>query len=275
MKNLFLIVTGALCFGNCGVRAADKVDFVKDIQPILQQTCVKCHGPEKQKGKLRLDSKEATLKGGKDGPAFIASDAEKSEMYRRITLPKGNDDIMPNEGDPLTKAQTDLIRDWINQGATWPDGVIIQVAATASPSSTPAPPAVKLAEIKSSPAELAAIAKLETLGVSARPIAANVNWKEINLRMQGSSATDAMLVNLKDIATLVDLNLAGTKITDAGLANLAKLSNLTELHLEQTAVTDAGLAHLKGLASLVSLSLERTRVTDLGLVQLQALSGLR
>ena len=275
MKQLLLIVSGAVWFGNCTVSAAENVDFVKDIQPILQQTCVKCHGPEKQKGKLRLDSKEATLKGGKDGPAFIAGDADKSEMYRRITLPKGNDDIMPNEGEPLTKAQTDLIRDWINQGATWPDGVIIQVATTASPSSAPAIPAVKLVEIKSSPAELAAIAKLETLGVSARPIAVNVNWKEINLRMQGSSATDAMLVNLKDIATLVDLNLAGTKITDAGLANLAKLTNLTELHLEQTSITDAGLAHLKGLTNLAYLNLYGTGVSDAGLEQLKGLTNLR
>src|SRR5437016_10733214 len=94
--------------------AETKVDFTKDIQPILQQTCVKCHGPEKQKGKLRLDSKEAAFKGGKNGAVLTAGDAEKSELYRRIILPKGNDDVMPNEGEPLTKAQTDLIRDWIN-----------------------------------------------------------------------------------------------------------------------------------------------------------------
>src|SRR6266480_2206591 len=202
MKKLIAITSALISLANGQSRAEDKVDFAKQIQPILQQNCVKCHGPEKQKAKMRLDSKEAAMKGGKDGVILVAGNAEKSEMYRRITLPKGNDDIMPNEGDPLTKAQTDLIRDWINQGATWPDGVIIQVATTASPSSAPALPAVKLVEIKSSPAELAAIAKLETLGVSARPIAVNVNWKEINLRMQGSSATDAMLVNLKDIATL-------------------------------------------------------------------------
>ena len=100
------------------------MDFAKEIQPILQQTCVKCHGPEKQKGKLRLDSKEAAFKGGKDGAVLTAGDAEKSELYRRIILPKGNDDVMPNEGEPLTKAQTDLIRDWINQLVG--QGVLVQ-----------------------------------------------------------------------------------------------------------------------------------------------------
>ena len=86
-------------------RAADKVDFAKQIQPLLQQNCVKCHGTEKQKGKLRLDSKEAAMKGGKDGLVIVAGEADKSEMYRRITLPKGNDDVMPNEGPHLHLAQ--------------------------------------------------------------------------------------------------------------------------------------------------------------------------
>src|SRR5436189_2558507 len=115
MKKLIAIAVALVCSSNGRGRAADKVDFAKQIQPILQNNCVKCHGPEKQKGKLRLDSKEAALKGGKDGPAFVAGDAAKSEMYRRITLPKSDDDFMPSEGDPLAKAQMDLIRDWINQ----------------------------------------------------------------------------------------------------------------------------------------------------------------
>jgi hypothetical protein len=77
--------------------------LVWSLSPILRQNCVKCHGSEKQKGKLRLDSKEARMKGGKDGVVIIAGDADKSELYRRITLPKGHDDNMPNEGDPLSK----------------------------------------------------------------------------------------------------------------------------------------------------------------------------
>src|ERR1051325_3505042 len=124
MKKLIAVAVALVCSANGQGRAEDKVDFAKEIQPILQQTCVKCHGPEKQKGKLRLDSKEAAFKGGKDGVVLTAGDAEKSELYLRIILPKGNDDVMPNEGDPLTKTQTDLIRDWINQGAVWPDTVV-------------------------------------------------------------------------------------------------------------------------------------------------------
>src|SRR5919108_5711949 len=121
MKRFSVIISRIVLAFYCPVRGEGKVDFAKDIHPILQQSCVKCHGPEKQKGKLRLDSKEAAFKGGKEGAVIVAGDAAKSELYRRITLPEGDDDIMPNEGDPLTKAQTDLFREWINQGADWPE----------------------------------------------------------------------------------------------------------------------------------------------------------
>src|SRR6266513_507053 len=121
MKKLIAITSALVSLANGQSRAEDKVDFAKQIQPILQQNCVKCHGPEKQKAKMRLDSKEAAMKGGKDGVVIVSGNADKSELYRRITLPKGDDDIMPNEGDPLSKEQTDLVRLWITQGAEWPE----------------------------------------------------------------------------------------------------------------------------------------------------------
>src|SRR5438876_6889715 len=148
MNKLMAVAVALVCSANGQGRAEDKVDFAKQIQPILRQNCVKCHGPEKQKGKLRLDSKEAAMKGGKDGLVIVAGDADKSEMYRRITLPKGNDDVMPNEGDTLTKAQTDSIRDWINQGADWPE-----TAQAAKPSEPTNPLAHLPADFKPGPNE--------------------------------------------------------------------------------------------------------------------------
>src|SRR5580765_4840605 len=110
IRRLNLILAGAMLLANGQGKAQTKVDFAKDIQPIFQKSCIECHGPEKQKGKLRLDSKEAAFKGGKDGVAIVPKQADKSELYRRITLPRDHDDIMPNKGEPLTKTQTDLIR---------------------------------------------------------------------------------------------------------------------------------------------------------------------
>src|SRR5436189_5606538 len=97
MKSIIPLV---IVFSNAGLLAsAADVDFAKQINSIFEKSCIECHGPEKQKGKLRLDSREAALKGGKDGVVIVPKDAAKSELYRRITLPKGDDDVMPNKGD--------------------------------------------------------------------------------------------------------------------------------------------------------------------------------
>src|SRR5436190_8034190 len=126
MKILSMLLVGIVAQP---VLAQNKVDFAKDVLPILEKNCFKCHGAEKQKGKMRLDSRDAALKGGKDGPAFVAGNADKSEMVRRISLPKSDDDFMPSEGEPLTKQQIDLLKDWINGGAVWAEGASAKAGA--------------------------------------------------------------------------------------------------------------------------------------------------
>lgn len=270
----FLSLFAAATVLTFAAQAADKkVDFVKEIQPILEKSCIECHGPDKDKGGLRLDTKEAALKGGKGALAITPGDAAKSDLYVRVTLPKDHDDVMPSKGDMLTKAQTDLIRDWINQGANWPDGVVAKSSGAAEEETKGEPK--KLAEYKPSGPELKAIAKFEGLGVSVRPVAQNLNWREANFRSLGSNATDSALAPLKDILGLLDLNLAGTKITDAGLASIKGLTNLTHLRLEHTQITDAGLANLKDLVNLEYLNLFDTKVTDAGLENLKGLTKLR
>lgn len=90
--------------------------FVEYVLPILQSSCVDCHGPDKQKAGLRLDNIAAVLKGSKEGAVVKAGNPNESSLYQRITLPADDDDIMPPKGDPLTKAQTDLIKLWIVSG---------------------------------------------------------------------------------------------------------------------------------------------------------------
>ena len=276
MHKTILILIGLVGLGLVSGEAEGKVEFVKDIQPILQKSCLECHGPEKPKGKLRLDSKEAAFKGGKDGVVIVSGKADQSEMYRRTTLPAGNDDVMPSKGDLLTKAQTDLIRDWINQGAEWPEGVVL--VSTAKKTETPVETEVatpQLPEYKPTAAELKAIKELEALGVEARPIAANLNWREVNFRGQSPEAIEKALGPLKNVLGLVDLNLAGAKIKDADLVNLKGLINLNRLHLENTPITDAGLLNLKGLVNLEYLNLYGTTVTDMGLASLQGMTQLK
>ncbi len=258
--------------------AADgKIDFQKEIAPILQKSCIDCHNPEKDKGDLRFDTKATALKGGKAGNTIVPGKADDSEMFKRISLPKGHDDIMPPKGEPLAKEQIELIKKWIAEGAMWPDDFVVKATEGAAPAEghAVAKAPEKLPEFKPTPAETKAVTQLEAAGVSIRPLAQNIQWKEASFRGLGTNATDATIAPLKDVLGLMDLNLSGTKVTDAGLAALKNLTNLTMLRLEHTAVTDAGLAHLKGLKNLVYLNVFDTKVSDAGLKHLEGLAKLK
>ena len=270
MKKFAILLTAGIA-SQAAMAADSKVDFKKDIWPILEQNCNKCHGEEKQKGKLRLDSRDAALKGGKSGDTIVAGNPEKSEMIRRVSLPKTDDDFMPSEGEPLKKEQIELLKEWIKQGAVWPEGAVTAKAPGKPEKKGPVLPT----DFKPGPNEAKAVAKLAESGIDVRPIAANVPWREANLRLQGTNVTDATLALLKDMASLVDLNLATTRVTDAGLENLKGLTNLMRLHLELTGITDAGLAHLKPLNHLVYLNLYNTKVSDAGIEHLKGLKHLR
>jgi hypothetical protein len=249
-------------------RAAD-VDFAKDIQPILEKTCLKCHGPEKPKGGLRLDSKEALLKGGKGGEIVVAGKADESSLYEAVTLPKDDPMRMPAEGEPLTKEQQDLFRDWINQGLKWPDGLVLKAPATAKPAE-PVDPGVAISD-----AEKAAVAKVTQLNALALRLAQNTNLLRVDFSLQGKDIKDDDLACLKDMANLVELNLGNTPVTDAGLAHVKDMAKLTRLQLHKTKITDAGLANLKTMQKLQSLNLYSTEITDAGLEHLKELKGLK
>ena len=92
--------------------------FDKDIKPIFEKACFECHGDKKQKGKLRLDSLAATLKGGENGKAVVVGKSADSALVKAVAR-LVEDDAMPPEGKgkPLTAEQIGLIRAWIDQGA--------------------------------------------------------------------------------------------------------------------------------------------------------------
>jgi mono/diheme cytochrome c family protein len=100
--------------------ASSKKDltFAKDILPIFQKSCVKCHGAEKQKGKLRVDTLEATLKGGENGESVVKGNSAKSSLVHTIARLDPDSAMPPDgKGEPLTKEQVGLVRAWIDQGA--------------------------------------------------------------------------------------------------------------------------------------------------------------
>ena len=107
--------------------AAHPVDFVKDIQPILSKSCLKCHGPEKQKNGFRVDVKSVAMKGGDTyGVAIKPGKSAESPLIRYVAGLE-DDMLMPPKGDPLTPEQIGLLRAWIDQGADWPESASAKV----------------------------------------------------------------------------------------------------------------------------------------------------
>jgi mono/diheme cytochrome c family protein len=95
------------------------VTYAKEIRPIFEAHCFKCHGPKKHKSKLRLDSLASALKGGDDGPDIVPHQSTKSPLLINIAQIGDSDDYMPppSKGKKLLTAQIALIRAWIDQGA--------------------------------------------------------------------------------------------------------------------------------------------------------------
>jgi uncharacterized membrane protein len=110
------------------------VDFDKQIKPLLEGKCISCHAApyksgsrtKKPKAGLRIDTREHLLKGSDDGVVLKPGDAANSSFYKRTILPADHDDIMPPKGDPLTKAEQEILKSWIDEGAKWTDGVVLE-----------------------------------------------------------------------------------------------------------------------------------------------------
>ena len=98
------------------------VTYAADVKPILDHGCVKCHGAEKPKGHLRLDSLEGALKGGEDGKVIVPGDSAASVLVQNAGRAGDPDNYMPPPQNkagipPLSREQVSLLRAWVDQGA--------------------------------------------------------------------------------------------------------------------------------------------------------------
>ncbi len=97
------------------------VQYFGDIHPVLAQHCVSCHGAEKQKGGLRLDSREMALKGGESfGPAIVPGMSAKSPLLLFMAHLEPDMEMPPKKKEKLSDDTLSLVRTWIDQGAEWP-----------------------------------------------------------------------------------------------------------------------------------------------------------
>jgi hypothetical protein len=112
--------------------AADVEFFEARVRPILVDQCMKCHGPKKQSSSLRLDSREALLKGGDSGPAIVPANPDQSLLIQAVS--HTHEQLkMPPTGK-LAEPTVATLRQWVSLGAPWPTGT---TGATASAMTTP------------------------------------------------------------------------------------------------------------------------------------------
>src|SRR5438270_7890785 len=124
MRKMGLVCGVVLAALACGQElppaASVRVDYTRDIEPLLARRCVVCHGPQQQMSGLRLDQKEAALKGGATGVAIQPGDSAHSRLIRLVA---GVDKkTMPPVGARLTADEVGLLRAWIDQGSVWGSG---------------------------------------------------------------------------------------------------------------------------------------------------------
>ncbi len=249
--------------------------FTGSVMPMMKDRCVSCHGAEKQKGDLRLDSPSWIRKGGKSGPVFVVFQPERSALYTSTTLPEDDPDIMPAKGKPLTTAQTSALRRWILGGAPMGDGEDREAAAAA------------LAAMRQRGGGGAAGGGLNASlsgSIGEALTEAHIHHKAL---ADGLLEVDCSLtrnypetpLDLTVLAPIADkihtLDLSKTKVRDADLKVLTGMENLNRLMLNRTSVGDEGMAHLSGLKQLETINLYGTNVSDEGLKHLKDLGNLK
>lgn len=100
-----------------------RIDFVREVRPILETHCYECHSGETRKSGLRLDVKAAALKGGDNhGPDILPGNAAESPLIRFL-ITENEEEIMPPKGGRLSAKEIATLTAWIDEGAEWPDGV--------------------------------------------------------------------------------------------------------------------------------------------------------
>jgi hypothetical protein len=129
-KSLWLFVPLASWGGLASSGLGAPVDFVKEVKPFLEQKCLGCHNPNIAKGDLDLSTAAFVL--DPSGEIVVPGHAGKSDLYL-VATPEapGEKPYMPEEGDPLTEAEAELLRRWIDEGAKWPEGLVLKEASKA------------------------------------------------------------------------------------------------------------------------------------------------
>jgi uncharacterized membrane protein len=236
------------------------------IQPVLQNRCISCHGPNKQKGALRLDGRSWIEKGGESGAVLIAGDASGSELLQRVLLPLNHEDHMPpKEKPPLTKEEITWLEDWINTGASF-DKKFVEVSSLTKFASAQ-PSTISLPEKNISAAPLAALDALQRLGGTAIPVSQQSNY--LSVALTNTTPSDSLMDALNALRDHIVWLKADCKgWTPPYTKALSQLPNLNKIWFNKSALTDDCLLAIEPGKLLQAVNLTDTHVTLPGVEKL-------
>jgi len=246
---------------------------------IFEGKCYSCHGQTKQKGDLRLDTRDGLLAGGDEGSLF-AENESGSLLLKRIMLPLDDDDHMPpKEKKQLTAKEISFLNWWINNGADFdktlaelnlPDSLQLMFSKKES---IPVDRLIPETEVEE--ADPIVLEKLKSFNVLVSPIGENSNYLSVSfMNVLPENGTKAMeeLKNLNQ--QVIRLNLDYQNLDTLGWRKVGFLTNLRKLSAKNSNMDDEKLAYLKNLNSLVSLNLTGTNVSSSGLESSLSLPNL-
>jgi mono/diheme cytochrome c family protein/uncharacterized membrane protein len=244
------------------------VNFTRNVVPILEANCWKCHGPEgRAKGPgIRLTSKAGMIREFEGHALIVPGDPEKSLVHKVITLPRDDDYAMPPKGDGLSEQEIKVITTWIAEGAHFDDG---DAAPAGSTNDTTSEEETPTRDPQSAGID-AALEKLQARGSPARRISQDSN--ELELNANGLShridppfgdGDMALLEGLQSV--LVEIDLSNTKITNSGVAKLEGFDLLRSVKLKDTRTGDGAASVLAKLPDVKTVNFFGTDLNDAGL----------
>jgi mono/diheme cytochrome c family protein/uncharacterized membrane protein len=269
------------------------------IQPILEQRCYSCHGPNKSKADLRLDSPEAIQKGGENGSILTAGNPQKSTLYTYLVLPEDDDMHMPPSGKPqLTTEQIKLVHAWIEKGGSFDKAMTFSKTGTSINQKT-TPSVFQPKSVINVPTSVSQstnlkeniapkeTAKLQKGEIKETAIDRKLEDKEALILKQKVEEVNAQTIQ-KFTEQRIIVSKFGEK-TEHVMANFVNVKNcdilfidnlktienqLVRLKLSNQPVKDDDLKKVASLKNITRLNLEKTLITDAGLAHLKEMPNL-
>ena len=254
-ENALSIPTAAVVVEEVKTVDSSLTVYEKAISPIMAQKCVSCHGPDKVKGKLQLQSPELIVKGGKDGNILNGIQNQEALLLQRIHLPNADEKHMPPADKlQLTLEELTLLTKWVKAGGNFTKK-ISELAKTDS--------LAILAMAYKAPAKGSGDKKNTAPDLKEY----NSNYLTVNYLFNGSEDIEVnffqgtfykieQLKNLEKIKDkIVSLNMQGMPITKEDLAIIVQFTHLKKLNLNYTNLKMGDLETLKNISSLVNLSI--------------------